>query len=350
MKIIHCADIHLGSSLRSQLGELGIKRRKELLASFRSMTAYAEQNGIKTILLSGDIFDNDRPAKLDKEFFYGVVNNCPDIDFYYLRGNHDTDESYTQKLDNLKTFGDSWVKYSVGDVDIYGIEINENNALSLYSSLDAKRERKNIVMLHGQTAQAKGNGLIDLSSLRGKNIDYLALGHVHKYSAGKLDERGSYAYCGCLEGRGFDETGKKGFIVLDTDDFSHEFIPFSKRVVYEFEVDISRSENPSHAAKIAEQALDCRPDDIARAVLVGEIGYDNDTLADTVKAYLDGKCWFAAVKDKTEPKLDISKYENSISLKGEFVRSVLAGDEDEAEKKRIIAAGLRVLEGRMPEL
>ncbi|MBQ6554947.1 MAG: metallophosphoesterase [Firmicutes bacterium] len=350
MKIIHCADIHLGSSLRSQLGELAPERRKELLASFRSMVAYAEKNGINAILLAGDVFDGDRPAKLDKEFFYGVVKNNPDIDFFYLRGNHDTDESYTQKLGNLKTFGENWVKYSLDDTDIYGIEINENNASSLYPSLAPDRERRNIVMLHGQTAQTKGAGLIDLSALRGKNIDYLALGHIHKYSAGRLDERGSYAYSGCLEGRGFDEIGEKGFIVLDTDYFSHEFIPFSKRVIHEFEVDVSRSENPSHAAKLAEQALDCKADDIARAVLVGEIGYDNDTLADTVRAYLANKCWFAAVKDKTEPKLDISKYKNSISLKGEFVRSVLAGAEDEAEKKRIIAAGLRILEGRVPEL
>ncbi len=350
MKIIHSADIHLGSSLNSQFGDFGKARRKEILGAFRKMVDYAEQNGIKNILLSGDIFDNDRPAKLDKEFFYGTVKNNPDITFFYLRGNHDTDESYTQKLENLKTFSESWVKYSIGDIDIHGIEINENNAVSLYSTLDTARSRKNIVMLHGQTSSSKGNGLIDLSALRGKNIDYLALGHIHKYSAGKLDERGTYAYSGCLEGRGFDELGEKGFIVLDTDDFSHEFIPFSTRIIHEFPVDISRSENPSHAAKIAEQAMTCDSGDIVRIVLTGEIGYDNDTLSDTVKAYIGTKCAFAAVKDKTEPKLDISKYENSISLKGEFVRSVLGSGEDDLTKRRLIAAGLRILEGRMPEL
>ena len=54
--------------------------------------------------------------------------------------------------------------------------------------------------------------------LKEKNIDYLALGHIHEYSQGQIDLRGKYAYSGCLEGRGFDELGEKGFILIDVSD------------------------------------------------------------------------------------------------------------------------------------
>ena len=47
-------------------------------------------------------------------------------------------------------------------------------------------------------------------------IDYLALGHVHSFRQEKLDEQGIWCYSGCLEGRGFDECGTKGYVMLET--------------------------------------------------------------------------------------------------------------------------------------
>ncbi|MGX8704776.1 MAG: metallophosphoesterase family protein, partial [bacterium] len=66
---------------------------------------------------------------------------------------------------------------------------------------------KNIVMLHGDITNLNS---IPLSMLKERNIDYLALGHIHKFQKGKLDDRGIWVYPGCLEGRGFDEEGPKG--------------------------------------------------------------------------------------------------------------------------------------------
>ena len=75
--------------------------------------------------------------------------------------------------------------------------------------------RVNIVVLHGQIASVSGVDQVNLKRIQGENIDYLALGHIHSHSAEKLDSAGYYCYPGCLEGRGFDECGEKGFILLD---------------------------------------------------------------------------------------------------------------------------------------
>jgi fucose 4-O-acetylase-like acetyltransferase len=78
-------------------------------------------------------------------------------------------------------------------------------------------------MLHGQETagrfvknkkSADYAGSVSLSALRGRGIDYLALGHIHAYKKAPLDSRGIYCYPGCLEGRGFDECGRKGFVLL----------------------------------------------------------------------------------------------------------------------------------------
>ena len=77
--------------------------------------------------------------------------------------------------------------------------------------------------LHGQLAKYKPKDhveVINLGELRNKSIDYLALGHVHSYEEGQLLPRGVYCYPGCLEGRGFDETGEHGFVLLDINEES----------------------------------------------------------------------------------------------------------------------------------
>ena len=43
-------------------------------------------------------------------------------------------------------------------------------------------------------------------------MDYIALGHIHKFSGIKRIGNTYYAYSGCPEGRGFDEEGDKGII------------------------------------------------------------------------------------------------------------------------------------------
>ena len=148
MKLIHAADLHLGSRLDSRFSrELAEKRREEVRNSFRRMVDYADREGVRAILLSGDVFDSDKPFKKDKDFFYGVVEKHPAIDFLYLRGNHDK-EGDERSLDNLKTFSHEWRSYAYGELVVSGIEITKDNATSLYSSLTLDGNKTNIVMLH----------------------------------------------------------------------------------------------------------------------------------------------------------------------------------------------------------
>ena len=350
MKIIHCADVHLGSKMDSRLpSEKAEERRRELRSSFSSLVNYAADNNVSVILLAGDVFDSDRPLKKDKEFFYNVVKNNPQIDFLYLRGNHDGLQSYEQSPDNLKCFSGEWRCYEYGNVAISGVEITRTNSQSIYSSLRLDESKLNIVTLHGQIGDSSGVDKVNLSKLRAKNIDYLALGHIHTNALEKLDSRGVYAYSGCLEGRGFDEDGEKGFYLLTADDkITAEFIPFSKRAVRIVTVDVSAANDGYAAYNLVKDALDCPKSDILRVVLTGEVAFDNsDLAAETQKMLLRENYYYAEVRDKTLRKLDISDYEGDISLKGEFVRLVLQNAELDDEKKReIISLGLKALEGR----
>jgi DNA repair exonuclease SbcCD nuclease subunit len=350
MKIIHTADIHLGSKMDSKFPkEISDVRKSELRATFQRMVTYAEQNGIKLILLAGDVFDSDSPFKKDKEFFYSVVRSHSQIDFLYLRGNHDCASAYEgEQLANLKLFGESWTSYVYDNVCITAIEQTRQNATSLYSTLALQPSLHNIVMLHGQIGDASGYGKIQLVKLREKNINYLALGHVHSFAQGKLDDRGIYAYSGCLEGRGFDETGEKGFVVYDTE--AREkclFVPFAERKITEQEVDITGLTDAYAVVQRIKEQVRFSKRDIYRVVLVGDVEGETDELAQDVQTYLKDSCCFLEVKDKSRRKIDSKAYEGDISLRGEFVRAVCANTQlSEEDKVKIISYGLKALDGR----
>ncbi len=347
MKFIHSADIHLGSRIDSKFPrEVSEKKREAVRDTFRRMVEYAKNEGIGVIVLSGDVFDSDKPFKKDKEFFFSVVENNPDIDFLYLRGNHDG-VGEQRALPNLKTFGEEWCTYDYGDAVISGIEIVAGNATSLYSSLSLDRERQNVVMLHGQIGDAAGVDKIALPKLRDKSIDYLALGHVHGYATGRIDERGTYVYSGCPEGRGFDETGDKGFVLVEVTNkgVTHEFVPFCALPIRLIELDIT---DLSDSYAVYLRAVDRIEDTggIYRFELVGEVEAETADLAQDVKGHLSTRCLFADVKDRTRRKIDMAAYEQDLSLAGEFVRSVWASDAyTEEEKLEIVGFGLRALKG-----
>lgn len=347
MKFIHCADVHLGSRIDSKFPrEVSERKREEVRNTFRRMVEYARREDVCAILLSGDVFDSDKPFKKDKEFFFSVVEGNPEIDFLYLRGNHDS-EGESRDLPNLKLFGEEWRAYEYDDVVISGIEMMPGNATSLYAALSLSTEKKNIVMLHGQIGDASGVDKINLPRLRDKHIDYLALGHVHTYASGALDARGTYAYCGCPEGRGFDEAGEKGFVLIEVseDGVTHTFQPFCERMIEWFSLDVTGYGNAYDVSRMAAEYI-TEKKSICRFELTGELEAEADELAADVKKYLESECFFVDVKDRTRRRIDVGAYQNDLSLAGEFVRHVFASAAySDEEKEQIVSLGLRALKG-----
>ena len=55
--------------------------------------------------------------------------------------------------------------------------------------------------------------------------------------------------------------------------------------------------------------------------------------------------WFVKIKDESRLALDRESYENDVSLKGEFLRLVMASDLEDADRDAVIRAGLQALSG-----
>jgi DNA repair exonuclease SbcCD nuclease subunit len=326
------------------------------------MVDYAQREGVSAILVAGDLFDTGRISAGARNLVRGVITNHPGIDFYYLRGNHDGSgflDQWADQPENLKLFSDQWTSYPLdeeGRVVLTALELGESNQGNFTSTLILDAEKFNIVMLHGQESESVSGDkaeIIPLRELRGKGIDYLALGHIHSYRERELDGRGVYCYPGCLEGRGFDETGDHGFVLLEIDEANRnctrQFVPFARRKLYEIPVDITGCYTAPEMGRRMEEALqEARPEDssLVKVVLTG--GMDVETEKDTeyLRARFSPEYYYLKVQDKTVLTLDPSRYAKDISLKGEFVRLVLGREDlDEEEKNSVIRYGLQALAG-----
>lgn len=357
MKIIHTADLHIDSKMESNLSkEQAIKRRGEILSSFEGMVDYASDNGVEIILICGDMFDKLNVRKTATRAVLDIITSHPDIKFLYLRGNHDCDAFDAELMEvnpgNIFLFtGDSWTSYEFGDVVITGREINDENHTSLYSDLVLNVSKLNIVMLHGQEAMYDGpdkTHVINIKSLRGKYIDYLALGHIHSYKKDRLDERGVYCYSGCLEPRGFDECGTKGFVLLETTEegISSEFIPFQKRTFIEKEIEITPDMDMTAVySLIEEETKDISPEDLVKLVITGFTDMDRDIDCPRIWDRFSDRFFFLKVYDRTRPKIDYESFAYDRTLKGSFVRLVMGLDIPEEDKGEIVETGIRAIMG-----
>lgn len=349
MQIIHAADLHLGSRLTSlPTGSIRETRKNEILKSFNKMIDYAKEHNINIIMLSGDVFDSDRPSKKDKTFFYDAIKANKEITFLYLRGNHDIEESLIEELDNLKTFTDEWTSYNFENITISGIELSPINKASLYSSLLLDKDNLNIVMMHGDV-NTKGKEFIDLKKLSNKNIDYLALGHIHMYGEYTIDKRGIAIYPGCLDGRGFDELDEKGFVVLDIDSnaIKHTFIPFSSRIIVEKKIDISDADNLYEAKDIIQSEIaSIKSSSLVKIILTGKVGFEIGNIEETVYSFFSDKFFFLKVYNELKQIINIDDYKNDFSLKGEFVRNISSNpDLTDDEKEEMLSIGMKLLNG-----
>lgn len=367
MKIIHCADLHLDSRLTANLPALKAKQRKtELLQNFIRLVKYAAANEVQAILISGDLFDSKSVSAAARNTVLDTIKGNNKITFFYLQGNHEGDSflaDIQEKIQNLKTFNESWISYDLGEsVTVSGLVLTDENSAFASRILHENPAKFNIVMLHGVLSEYENKDraeVIRLADYCNRAIDYLALGHIHQHQEGALPPRGSWCYPGCLEGRGFDETGEHGFSLIDIDTKTRKarcsFIPFAKRHIYEVEVNVQECDSTVQMIKRAEEVLRCyshiTAEDEVKIVLTGQLDVLREMNLELLAKHFEDSYYFVKCEDRTKLAYNYAAYEKEATLKGEFVRAV-NGEENlsDQDKAEIIRCGIQALNGEEIEV
>jgi DNA repair exonuclease SbcCD nuclease subunit len=262
----------------------------------------------------------------------------------YLSGNHEKDalSSMENLPKNLKVFGDEWTRYDIDEVTFIG---RNNLGYNLYNGMPLEKDRYNIAVLHGEVGERSSEGEIGRKEMAGLPLDYIALGHYHTFNLNVVDNRVSYAYSGTLEGRGFDECGEKGYVLIDTRKNTKTFIPFAKRTVYDIEVDLSGIERQYDCQRAVENALISVKDrDIVRITVVGTYSTEFKYNAEAFMSAFAHRYFYFEIKDRSRLEINLDELKYDKSLKGELIRTVMAREDIEQDKKaKIISCAIAAL-------
>ncbi len=363
VRLLHCADLHLGARMTTHLDPRRAKeRREELLLTFGRIVETAAERQVQAVLLVGDLFDTARVTVSTRRYVGQLIADYPAITFLYVSGNHDRDVQPLFPEDRIPhnwvdLSGEQWSSRMLPcelPVTVSGTSALESEAT--YQTLPTV-QGYHIVMLHGQvsTSMVAARDVVCLPQLSGRGIDYLALGHLHSYRCEALDARGVWCYSGCPEGRGFDECGVKGVVLLELceDETSptrvraqQEFLPIAKRTLHRIAVTVGEQDNArTLTARVAEATEEISERDIVLVELVGEVAPEQGPDTQNAALMLADRFFAARLEDATTLSLRAEDYLHDVSLKGEFIRAVMAAGLPERERDRVILCGLRALRG-----
>ena len=141
--------------------------------------------------------------------------------------------------------------------------------------------------------------------------------------------------------------------MLDVDEnrITAEFVPFAKRTVGAVCADITDLTTVSQILTAAEQSLEpVSADSPVKLTLTGTYTLETQKDLQFLKTMLDGRFYFLKLADESRLKIQRESYEHDASLKGEFIRLVMASDRTDEEKETMICCGIRALSGEEVDL
>lgn len=358
MRILHAADLHLDSAFAGLAEEKAALLRQESRDILRRMVDWANDHAVDVMLLSGDLFDSDRMYSQTARTlaqalarFRGRIFLSPGNHDFYAPGSGYDAVDWPENVHIFTSRRPQTVLLRSLNASVTGAAFTSAEEWEPFdgASFSGGDAPIRLGVLHGEVTRGESKyRAIPPAEIEKTNLTYLALGHVHRCAGVQRAGNTAYAYPGCLPGRGFDETGDKGFLYgeITPEKVELEFIPFAPRRYQSVTADIT-DRDPADAVR---QALD--PDcgqDICRVLLTGS-RRENFSLS-ALTSELSGLCAALELTDETYPEEDIWARCGEDSLRGLFLQNLRARYDgaDEEEKRQLLQAarfGLAALDNR----
>lgn len=358
MRILHAADLHLDSAFAGLAEEKAALLRQESRDILRRMVDWANDHAVDVMLLSGDLFDSDRMYSQTARTlaqalarFRGRIFLSPGNHDFYAPGSGYDAVDWPENVHIFTSRRPQTVLLRSLNASVTGAAFTAAEEWEPFdgASFSGGDASIRLGVLHGEVTRGESKyRAIPPAEIEKTNLTYLALGHVHRCAGVQRAGNTAYAYPGCLPGRGFDETGDKGFLYgeITPEKVELEFIPFAPRRYQSVTADIT-DRDPADAVR---QALD--PDcgqDICRVLLTGS-RRENFSLS-ALTSELSGLCAALELTDETYPEEDVWARCGEDSLRGLFLQNLRARYDgaDEDEKRQLLQAarfGLAALDNR----
>lgn len=375
VKVLHCADLHLGAEL-SSLGNIAKERRQELLSTFIKIASICRDEKVDFLLISGDLFEGSNIDMNTIRTVKETLASIPDTIVAISPGNHDymaidspfADNDWSSNVHIFKTDMER-IDFEDKGVCLWGAAFRSTyvTKAALQSIFRVDKSKINICVIHGDLVsnyQLSNYNPVSPMHIGSTGMDYIALGHIHKNS--EIFNIGTtwYAYPGCPEGMGFDELDDKGVLIgnIHKGSVDLHFRPICLRKNIELRTDITSSKSDVEVADIIRNKMmkdygASYRDHLYKVVLEGALEEDYTPDVSAISARLKGEAYYLKIRDNTHVQVDLESLSMETSLKGIFVRMMLENIEkyttvdnlQKAEKyRKAMYVGIKAFENEVP--
>ncbi len=345
MKILHSADWHLCSPLQGRTPQQQVLLRRHLRLLPGKIAALCRQYGCDLMLLSGDLFDGPYDADT-LQILKNALQEAA-VPVMIAPGNHDFCASDSPWLtetwpENVHVFtrpAMECVEVPALSCRIYGAGFAAMDCPPLLKDFHAEDGILSIGILHGDPTQSSSPyNPISQAQVAQSGLSYLALGHIHK--AGSFRAGSTLcAWPGCPMGRGYDEAGEKGVLLVTVEDtVQANLIPLDTPRFYDLE---------STAEHLDSLLPPVGSDDFYRITLVGESEpLDLAALQETYRRFPN-----LLLRDETVPAVDLWQALGEDSFEGvyfDLLHQALESADSQTREQILLAAKLsrQILDGR----
>ena len=371
VRILHTGDIHLDTPFSSLPPKQSEIMRNELRGAFTSLMTFADLGNVDIILIAGDMFEQlfvtRETVKLMRDEFEKLT-----IPIVITPGNHDPagrnsiwlKDIFPSNVHIFKSEDLEKISFDELGIDLYGYAFTTSQMDSC--PFDGRKvddpDKINILCAHGDMTSPLSNKCpINERQILSFGADYTALGHIHNPGPIVRKDDKVYAYCGCLQGRDFGETGEKGAVLSDIEkSYGQVTIKaqrkiFSKRIFRNCVINVDEAETEDDIVGAVEKYIidnKFMSDTLLYAKLQGSVSVslsiDTGQLSSRIAS--DTNIFSLLLVDETRPVWDAEYLKNDIGIKGEFYRS-LENDLDSPDPdtrikaKKALKYGLASLSG-----
>ena len=350
VRILHAADLHLDSPFEALTLAQAAQRRREQRSLLRALPELAQAHGAQIILLAGDLLDSASPypetAKALAETFDGCgaeVFLAPGNHDYYSAGAPYARLTFPENVHIFRSPRIEAVTLPELGVRVWGAAFTDSRCPGLLRGFSVPKQAGllDVLCLHGEVGNpASAYDPVSAAELAASGLDYAAFGHVHRFGGVQRAGGTVYAWPGCMEGRGFDETGEKGVLLVDVaaGDVQARFVPVPGRRYEILRVDVTDTD-PMQAALAALPQ--------GEPFTVQSQKMENGQMW---RAALEGRVFALQLRDETRARRDLWARAGESTLRGQFLAQLKqqydAADSDRARETIVMAArwGLAALD------
>lgn len=356
VKLLHAADLHLDSPFRSLPQPEAQRRRQEQRKALEALRDMALEHQVDLVLLAGDLFDSAQTYPETLTLLARLLGEMP-CPVCIAPGNHDywseTSPYCAQPWpSNVHIFTRETLEPLVFPdlgATVYGCAFTSPSRLSdPLAGFRAQGDTAvSIGLVHADVGGGQNYGPISPEGIENTGLSYLALGHIHKGTGLQKTGQTCWAYPGCLQGRGFDELGDKGALLVTLEvGVSARFLPIPGPRYHLLTAPVTGLDP---ALILAQNIPENHKNDYIRFTFTGESeGLDLAAL----RGAGAGLCRHLELRDETVLPQDLWARAEEETLTGLFLRGMrrrldaAANETEKAAANLALRYGLAALEGR----